>query len=221
MRPMGDVTQLRGKGEALRAIFRDALATFCEDAVGNILHGVTERNLCQRLAIPLEHVARNNGFASYRADVEYNRNNDGHLKTAVSPERNEVVTITCDLILHSRGERVQDNLIAIEMKRSTHRASHMAKDRYRLVALTRRPFEDVWPEPLLDEAKGVQIDIRHVCDYEVGYLVVLHAAKRIFSIEEYAGGEMVGSYAHSFAEEAERYLSSTATRVPTGPRRSR
>ena len=134
MRPTGNVTRLRAEGEALRAIFRDAFATLREEVVSNILHGVTERTVCQRLAILLEQVARANGFAPYRAAVEYNPNNDGHLKTTVSPERNEVVTITCDLILHSRGERVHDDLIAIEMKRSIHRASHMVKDRYRSTA---------------------------------------------------------------------------------------
>ena len=54
----------------------------------------------------------------YKVDVEYNRN-DGALKTAIVGENSVIKSIVCDLILHSRGRIPrQDNLIALEMKKS-------------------------------------------------------------------------------------------------------
>lgn len=100
----------------LRRVFDRSLRVFLEDDLENILNGVSERNLCQRLSMPMERLAHDAGFREYRADVKYNRANDGRLKT-IAGENFETVTITCDLILHSRGRVAdRDNLIAIEMK---------------------------------------------------------------------------------------------------------
>ena len=53
-------------------------------------------------------------------DTEYNRNG-GSLKTIFDNERDlKVIKVTCDIIVHSRGKNIkQDNLICIEMKKST------------------------------------------------------------------------------------------------------
>ncbi|MBS7693162.1 hypothetical protein KIN08_06105, partial [Vibrio cholerae] len=75
-------------------------------------------------------------YKQYYVDVEYNRNVNGRLKTIKDGE-GEIITINCDLVLHSRGENlVQDNLIALEMKKSNGRRSEKEKDRERLKALT-------------------------------------------------------------------------------------
>lgn len=101
---------------------------------------MSERNLCQRLSIPMEKLAHDAGFLEYRADLEYNRANDGRSKT-IAGENFETVTY-CDLTLHSRGRVAdQDNLIAIEMKRRSHPATEKHKDRVRLITLTREPYE--------------------------------------------------------------------------------
>lgn len=176
---------------AIRRLFRGAFDEFRTDEARNIANGVSERNLCQRLAFPLERWAHAAGLEDYRADVEYNRANDGRLKTIVG-ENMETVTITCDLILHSRGlDPEKDNLIAIEMKRSTHPEREKHKDRVRLIALTRAPWEGVW------SADG-RAKPEHVCDYVVGYFVELDSRAGTFRIEEYARGELVNQFEQAF-----------------------
>ena len=61
------------------------------------------------------------GFEGYYTDVEYNRNR-GNIKTVkktIKGPTEHIINVTCDLIMHSRGKHPeQDNLIAIEMKKS-------------------------------------------------------------------------------------------------------
>lgn len=175
----------------MQELFRGALEVFCADERANIVSGVSERNLCQRLAMPLERAAHAAGLERYKADVEYNRANDGRLKTIVGGGM-EIVSITCDLILHSRGlDPDQDNLIAIEMKRSSHPVQEKNKDRVRLMALTREPWEGVW-------AADGSADPEHVCDYIVGYYVELDRRAGIFRIEEYVRGKLVDRLQQGF-----------------------
>jgi hypothetical protein len=62
---------------------------------------------------------------------------DRRFKTILD-EHMEEVAVTCDLILHSRGEIAsRDNLIAIEMKKSDRPREEKEKDRVRLRALTK------------------------------------------------------------------------------------
>ncbi|QOG07270.1 hypothetical protein IGS74_03115 [Aureimonas sp. OT7] len=65
----------------LRRLFDRSLRVFREDDLENILNGVSERRLCHRLSMPMERLAHDAGFQQYRADVDYNRANDGRLKT--------------------------------------------------------------------------------------------------------------------------------------------
>ena len=177
--------------DAMRALFRGAFEEFCVADARNIRGGVSERNLCQRLAFPLERQAYAAGLEKYRADVEYNRANDDTIKTIVG-QHMEPVTITCDLILHSRGAVAeQDNLIAIEMKRASHRELEKAKDRHRLMALTRAPYDGVWPA-------GGMVDFDHVCDYVVGYFIELDRRGERFRIEEYVRGKLTDVFDHSY-----------------------
>ena len=53
-------------------IFKDALDEFFVSEAQNILSGVSERNLCARLAMQLERIANEKGFHGYYADTEYN-----------------------------------------------------------------------------------------------------------------------------------------------------
>ena len=101
--------------DQLRELFSEALQLFFRRERANIRSGVSERNLCARLAMAIEIVRRRYGFGAYYADVEYNRKQDRRVKTILGPNLVEI-PITADLILHSRGERDPDNLIAVEMK---------------------------------------------------------------------------------------------------------
>ena len=56
--------------------------------------------------IHLNNLVKNSEFRHYKVDVEYNRNKNGQVKTFLKTIRGPkdiVVTINCDLIVHSRG----------------------------------------------------------------------------------------------------------------------
>ncbi|MBL9067113.1 MAG: hypothetical protein JNN10_12540 [Sphingopyxis sp.] len=178
----------------LRLLFRTAFASFIEQNIDCIRRGVSERNLCSRLAMVLEPLAHAQGLTGYRADVEYNRGQGTELKTIVN-NRWEEITITCDLILHSRGKLERDNLIAIEMKRASHDPVDKARDRVRLEALT-------------DEKRTATCRARsrrgeHVYGYELGYFVELKRAN--FAIEEYVGGAQVSGWTIGLNDEPGRF----------------
>lgn len=167
----------------LRELFFRSFEQFTEREAENILHGTSERNLCARWAPLLETAAVEAGYDEYRADTEYNRKHCGQVKTILD-ETMHVVRITCDLILHSRGRIVErDNLIAIEMKRSSHPEREKQKDRIRLRALTKSSYDGVW------SADGRALP-EHVCGYGLGYFVELDADSRIFRFEEYQLGNL-------------------------------
>ena len=87
----------------------------------NILFGVSERNICARLAHHMENIMReydcsnnSNYFCSYYADVEYNRMGNGDLKQYKNSEHRPIYMVS-DLVIHRRG--YERNYLAVEMKR--------------------------------------------------------------------------------------------------------
>lgn len=81
----------------------------------NIRNGVSERNICARLAHHMEIIMdRSNHFNGYFADVEYNRKNDGTIKHSEGYKKVSL-TMVSDLIVHKRN--ADNNLLAVEMKR--------------------------------------------------------------------------------------------------------
>ena len=131
---------------------------------------VSERNLCGALMRHIYDELKYSEFSKYYVDVEYNRNN-GKIKTCRQMSEGELVIlpITCDLIVHSRGESVvQDNLIALEMKKSDQPRMDKESDRERIIALTKDAFDDVWsydgktfPEQVCRYALGIYYEINH------------------------------------------------------------
>ena len=91
------------------------------------------------------------------------------------------MTIVCDLILHSRGRsKWQDNLIAVEMKKSTRLSSDKQSDRERLMALTRLT-DGVW------SADGVTLP-EHVCGYVLGVYYEINFNDMTALLEYYSNG---------------------------------
>lgn len=168
--------------EQLREVFYGSFEQFLERERKNILNGVAERNLCGCWAPLLENAAAERGFAGYRADPDYNRMQNGQVKVMLVAGL-DVVSIVCDLILHSRGEQPGcDNLIAIEMKKSHRPDAEKDSDRTRLITLTRSSFDGVW------SADGKTLP-EYVCGYKLGYYCELNLKARQFRIEEYIEGE--------------------------------
>ncbi len=175
----------------LSQVFDKALMVFFETEAKNILSGVSERNLCARLAMPLQIIANENDFAGYYADPEYNRKQNGKVKTILD-EQMQVVNITCDLILHSRGEIMgKDNLIAIEMKKSERPEEEKSSDRARLRTLTKSSFDGVW-------SYDGETHPEHVCGYEIGYFVELDREKSSYVVQVFKAGNLVSEYGGNF-----------------------
>lgn len=156
---------------------------------------VSERTLCGALMLHIyDLIGQDTSYEGYYVDVEYNRNK-GSIKTIrktiLGPDE-EIIPINCDLILHSRGNRIeQDNLLAIEMKKSTRRAAEKNKDRERLIALTKDSFDDVWAW----DGKNLP---EHVCRYVLGvYYEINYRCQKIL-IEYYRQGEKTDSYTVGF-----------------------
>src|SRR6266851_1871572 len=83
--------------------FECAFRRFLDNERDNIRADVSERNLCGHLAAELKKELDNPAWSGYYADTEYNRKQGGQVKTMMD-EKLQVVSITCDLIVHSRGK---------------------------------------------------------------------------------------------------------------------
>ena len=104
----------------------------------NIRIGVSERNICARLAHHMENIMRDydknnhrNLFSRYFADIEYDKMNNGDLKQYETPLHRPKRMIS-DLLIHSRG--ALRNLLAVEMKRKDN-YNKRREDRERLMAM--------------------------------------------------------------------------------------
>ena len=166
-------------------LFECANATFLKYDKALLANQVSERTLCGALMLHIHDIiSRDKKFAGYHVDVEYNRNK-GAIKTiykTIRSSHEQVIPISCDLIVHSRGEIVkQDNLIAIEMKKSTAFWFEKAKDRERLIALTKDSFDDVW------SFDGRSLP-EHVCRYVLGVYYEIDYKRKSILLEYYRKG---------------------------------
>ena len=101
----------------------------------NIKFGVSERNICARLALHMENMMREydnqnstHMFSKYFADVEYNRMGNGDIKKYENSEKRPQSMVS-DLLIQSRDYK--RNFLAIEMKRKGNRKK-CKEDRGRL-----------------------------------------------------------------------------------------
>ncbi len=177
--------------EQLLEIFSASLQLFLDQEAENISSGVSERNLCGRLAIYLNEQVKKQNITGYFVDPEYNRMQNGRIKAILDDDFREIY-ICCDLILHSRGRnRRQDNLIAIEMKKSTRPDAEKISDRYRLRALTKDSFNKVW-------SFDGKTDPKYVCRYIFGFYIVLDINERVCEVERFEKGNKVHGWSHDF-----------------------
>lgn len=165
----------------LKNLLFSTLDEFFRLETQEILEGVNERNNCGRMAIYMQIRANQAGLENYFVDVEYNRKQNGEIKTIID-EKHESIPINCDLILHSRGNIVyQDNLIALELKKHDRPQKEKAKDRERLRALTRKSYDGIW----MFDGKTPP---KHVCGYVLGAYLEINRSSRTYLIELYAHG---------------------------------
>ena len=175
----------------LTKIFDESINIFLVEELENIEHDIAERNLCGRLAIYLTDKLRQHKIVGYYADTEYNRKQNGQVKTILDEQMN-IINIQCDLIVHSRGNNInQDNLIAIEMKKSSRPNDEKEKDRKRLRALTKESYDDIW------SADGIALP-EHVCGYLIGVYMELDLIQRECLLEFYSKGEIINKRIEQF-----------------------
>ncbi len=176
----------------LRDLFIESLNGFFSKEIDNILSGVSERNLCARLAIYVDRLLDKHLLNErYIVDAEYNRMQDGQIKMIVN-EKMEKIIINCDLIVHSRGESIQhDNLFALEMKKSTRPQEEKDKDKIRLRALTRKSFDGIWS----NDGKTFP---EYVCGYQIGFYMEIDIEMRICDFEDYIDGKIVNHWQMTF-----------------------
>jgi DNA polymerase sigma len=124
----------------LKGIFWEANRAFLENHASLLKRELSERCLCGALMHELNKQLEKNGCNNYYADIEFNRafentiNNVKHLPDEEgTPKR-----VFPDIIMHSRGEVSLDNLIALEMKKSSANQEDKEKDRNRLKKMTKQ-----------------------------------------------------------------------------------
>lgn len=172
-------------------IFRKSNENFINNELDLILSGVSERSLCWKLSNYLDKIIKESEFNDYHVDIEYNRNYWWKIKQIINSEE-QVLNITCDIIIHSRWEnRQQDNLIAIEMKKSTWREDEKQKDRDRLVALTKKLNDWVWTYWWWDLPK-------YVCWYILWIYYEIDIENRSLILELYKEWKLFKTINHNF-----------------------
>lgn len=82
---------------------------------------------------------------------------------------------------------LHDNLIALEMKKSTARPCYKEKDRERLQCLTKHPDGDVWSY----DGKTFP---EHVCGYDLGIYYEVDFRRNMVVIEYYKDGNRISQY---------------------------
>lgn len=168
--------------ERLIEIFEDANKNFLKNDLELFNSRVSERTLCGALMLHLYKRVQKSEFAEYKVDVEYNRNKNGTVKTVVKTINGPdyaAVKINCDLIVHSRGTNIdQDNLIAIEMKKSNRKQKEKDNDRLRLIALTKDSYDDIW------SFDGKTLP-KYVCRYVLGIYYEVNYKNETIFIEYY------------------------------------
>lgn len=172
-------------------LFEESNEAFIRNNIESFTYKVSERNLCGCLAQSLFRNLEKTPLSSYYVDIEYNRNKGGKLKTlqkTINGLKKRIINITCDLIIHSRGENIKDdNLIALEMKKSSRPRKEKDKDRDRLSCLTKSSYDDVW------SYDGTVLP-EHVCRYVLGIYYEIDFEERLITIEYYRNGYMDRMY---------------------------
>ena len=174
--------------EELKLFFLEANELFLKQDIDLFDSKVAERALCGALMNHFNNLmVKHGGYDGYFTDVEYNRNR-GNIKTVkktIKGQRDQIISVTCDLIMHSRGKNIaQDNLIAIGMKKSNASAEEKQSDKERLMALTKDTFDDVW------SFDGTTLP-QHVCRYIIGIYYEINFTTRKIYLEYYKQGEFV------------------------------
>ena len=162
----------------LNEILIPSLKRLYQEDYNNIKFGVSERNICARLAHHMENIMREyddhhypSPFQDYYADVDYNRMSNVDYKFYEDSLKRPRYMVS-DLLIHCRG--CKRNLLAAEMKRKGNKVG-VDKDKERLASLVTPYTHDQLPDCVHDtllgafieySTKGVNMDIFTFSDKE-------------------------------------------------------
>jgi len=141
-------------------LLKEAVASLYIHDKRNIDMKVNEMNLCSRLAHHLEIRLRQEYgllYEGYYVDTEYNRG-FGNQKKYVIYNDQELHSVRCDLLLHSRGLKVPDNILALEMKKENV-GTNVDNDHDRLENIVKPRTAETPKEAVCDTILGVFVEI--------------------------------------------------------------
>lgn len=177
----------------LVSIFKSANRNLLEEDSILFEKNVSERCVCGALMLHLEKALRGTPYSSYNIDIEYNRVSVGNAKRIHKNNNNDNWGITPDLIVHGRGNYIeQDNLIALEMKKSNRGNKKKEEDKRRLITLTKARNSN-------SSYDGIT-NLEPVCGYILGiYYEICNNTDKVYC-EFYRHGEKGDSFSESVGE---------------------
>lgn len=124
--------------ENLKAMFLAANRSFIENHASLLKRELSERCLCGALMCELNKQLEKNACNNYYADIEFNRAFENTINNVkdLPDEEGTPKRVFPDIIVHSRGKVTPDNLLALEMEKSTARREAKERDKNRLSLLT-------------------------------------------------------------------------------------
>ena len=154
MRTDKDMTDIELRNIIIEKILIPSLIRLYEVDYFNICIGVSERNICARLAHHMENILQeiavlkelsNWHFSQYYVDVEYNRMVNGGPKHFEN-SYHKLQYMISDLLVQSRGIYELQSLLAIEMKRQEN-YKNKREDKKRLESLVSESISDNINQP--------------------------------------------------------------------------
>lgn len=135
-----EITEEENDYQNLKDFFWEANRAFMEKNYVLLDEDISERCLCGALMHEFNRQLEQNGCNNYYADIEFNRSNQ-RIKQLPNDD-GFVNNILPDIIVHSRGKETPDNLLVLEMKKSSANQQDKEKDRNRLRKMTKQNCDE-------------------------------------------------------------------------------
>lgn len=172
--------------QKLKDLFWEANRAFIEKDLDLLYEDISERCLCGALMHELNKQLEKNDCNNYYADVEFNRN-----KKEIKQLHNDdgfVSNILPDIIVHSRGKEILDNLLVLEMKKSSADHQDKENDRNRLRKMTKQNYNGN----------------SYSYEYRLGIYYEINFEKKQILVEFYQDGENVKENILSYEDITKR-----------------
>lgn len=170
-------------------LFYGANSIMIKQDESEMVRNVNERTVCGFLMNKFNSLLPLYGFNGYYSDVEYSCGPGGTLKTVEGLKDSS--WIVADIIVHSRGKKKFDNLICIEMKKSSRDSDAKARDKERLSLMTS------------GDTSYIRKNRYYVLDYLLGIYYEYNAINKTIYLEFYKNGVLFDNKTITF-EDARR-----------------